>query len=588
MKSNEILLKAAKRCETAVEGTNSACLESWLNTIDLLQPRDRQIYLQIPDDLDIANQPNSYHTGKKEETRPETIPEYLISGNVAVPVLASAVGINRDLPEYIENKLEPFIDILDMEYDPKHTSDYNRILRTALKLEQMYPSIHPCEDHIEWLVPKFRRKKRPVTPPVLPPAITTKEKAITINWRGLMGRGYDWLLTFTGRYICVAGGRGSKKSTSIANKLVLDFFSTDHVNVLVVRRYYSTHRDSTFSVIIRAIEQLGLKSEVSINNTTMVITRKSTGQKIKFAGLDEPEKLKSLKAERGEYSRCWVEEISEIASRNDFDILDLSIRGELPEGAFHQLYLTFNPHKPFWVKDAFFDRVDPNSASYDPEFAKSCICMHTTAACNEWLGSEYVDMLSQQPEHLRKVNLLGEWGDAGGQLVYENWEIWNPPPKYALINLEIAYEDLKIICGLDFGFTHPTAFVHCAVSLEARKIWILNEKSWYNTPLVKVANDLKNAGFTHHLIIADAAEPKSIHEMRRIHGLHRVRAARKGPDSVRYGIQFLQGFQIYVNAACTQIAAELMEYRYDEDGKLPKEGDDFVDALRYAIMSFRQ
>ena len=158
MKSNEILLKAAKRCETAVEETNSACLESWLNTIDLLQPRDRQIYLQIPEDLDIANQPNSYHTGKKEETRPETIPEYLISGNVAVPVLASAVGINRDLPEYIENKLEPFIDILDMEYDPKHTSDYNRILRTALKLEQMYPSIHPCADHIEWLVPKFRRK----------------------------------------------------------------------------------------------------------------------------------------------------------------------------------------------------------------------------------------------------------------------------------------------------------------------------------------------------------------------------------------------------------------------------------------------
>lgn len=51
---------------------------------------------------------------------------------------------------------------------------------------------------------------------------------------------------------------------------------------------------------------------------------------------------------------------------------------------------------------------------------------------------------------------------------------------------------------------------------------------------------LKN-GFANKLIVCDSAEPKSINDLR-MFGL-RVRGARKGPDSIEYGIRFLQSLE---------------------------------------------
>ena len=59
----------------------------------------------------------------------------------------------------------------------------------------------------------------------------------------------------------------------------------------------------------------------------------------------------------------------------------------------------------------------------------------------------------------------------------------------------------------------------------------------------KVINVIVNKGYAKEIITFDGAEPKSIDHLKKL-GLYRVRAARKGKDSILNGIDFIQQFQI--------------------------------------------
>ena len=89
-------------------------------------------------------------------------------------------------------------------------------------------------------------------------------------------------------------------------------------------------------------------------------------------------------------------------------------------------------------------------------------------------------------------------------------------------------------------------------------------------------------------IKADCAEPKSIDELREA-GLHRIRAARKGKDSVNNGIQYIQDYKIIIHPRCVNFLTEISNYTWDEDkfgAKINRPIDDFnhlMDAMRYAL-----
>ena len=73
-----------------------------------------------------------------------------------------------------------------------------------------------------------------------------------------------------------------------------------------------------------------------------------------------------------------------------------------------------------------------------------------------------------------------------------------------------------------------------------------------------------------------------------------MKAASKGQDSVKNGIQFLQQFNIYVHPSCTNFAIELSNYVWDtnKEGQLVnKPIDDYnhlIDALRYSVEQIRK
>ena len=91
------------------------------------------------------------------------------------------------------------------------------------------------------------------------------------------------------------------------------------------------------------------------------------------------------------------------------------------------------------------------------------------------------------------------------------------------------------------------------------------------------------------LVTADSAEPASIADFKAYGAF--IRGARKGPESVRYGIKWLQGLNhIYIDKRmCPKTYKEFTHYEYcqDKDGNFisayPDEDNHGIDATRYAM-----
>ncbi len=93
------------------------------------------------------------------------------------------------------------------------------------------------------------------------------------------------------------------------------------------------------------------------------------------------------------------------------------------------------------------------------------------------------------------------------------------------------------------------------------------------------------------MIVADAAEPKSIDRLRTL-GIPRISAARKGADSIKAGIDFLRDFHIIIHPRCGSFINEISNYvwKKDESGRALNIPDDrynhLMDAMRYATERF--
>ena len=101
-----------------------------------------------------------------------------------------------------------------------------------------------------------------------------------------------------------------------------------------------------------------------------------------------------------------------------------------------------------------------------------------------------------------------------------------------------------------------------------------------------IFNEISYKGYAKEKIIADSAEPKSITELRKL-GLRRCVPAKKGKDSILFGIQRIQNYKIYVHPRCENTLVELNNYVYDtKEGKIINKPIDnynhLMDAMRYA------
>lgn len=414
---------------------------------------------------------------------------------------------------------------------------------------------------------------------------------ININIGDKIGKGYGEFWRCKKRYRALKGGRGSKKSCTITLWLIYNMMKMPLANTVVIRRYFNTHRDSTFAQLKWAIGQLGVKNLWKATMNPLELTYIPTGQKILFRGFDDPQSITSITVETGHLCWVWIEEAFQITDEEEFNKLDLSIRGQLPEGYFKQITFTFNPwSENTWLKKRFFD-------AYDRGERDNIYCLTTNYMCNEFLGPDdiavFEEMKEKNPRRYR-IEGLGDWGIAEG-LVYNNWE-----------ELEFDVDELKSktdrydypiyqeIYGLDWGFSNdPTAMICSLVNEKTKEIFIYDEIYGYRMTNQQIAEAIKAKGYGKCLIIADSSEPKSIEEVRQF-GIQRIRAAKKGADSVRAGIQKLQDYHIYVHPRCSNTLVELNNYVWDKDkdGRVLNQPiDDYnhaMDAFRYSAEKIGQ
>lgn len=408
--------------------------------------------------------------------------------------------------------------------------------------------------------------------------LKTKDNQVIVHLPSIVGKHYGEFWRFKGRYKAVKGSRASKKSSTQSLKVITEIIENPNINWLVVRKVERTLRDSCYAQLKWAIHRLKVDNFFKCSTSPLEITYKPTGQKILFRGLDDPLKVTSITVEVGSLCRLWIEEAYEITSEDAFDRLDESIRGQLPKGMYHQVVLTFNPWSDrHWLKKRFFD-----------EPSKNVLAMTTNYMCNEFLSEADLVLFEEMKKNPRRYRTagLGEWGIVEG-LVYENWE----ERVFDVHEISIR-PSVRSAFGMDFGYVNDPSTLFCGlVDTVAREIYVFDEMYEKGMSNEDILSKVSEMGYSKERIKADSAEPKSIAYLRKA-GLTRIRAAKKGPDSIRAGISIIQDYKIIIHPRCVNFITEISNYTWDKDkfdNAINKPIDGFnhlMDAMRYAMEEF--
>lgn len=275
---------------------------------------------------------------------------------------------------------------------------------------------------------------------------------VHISLKDVVGSGYNDFWRCKTRYRVVKGSRASKKSTTTALNIITRMMRYPKANTLVIRKVYATLKDSCFSQLLWAIDQLGVGEYWEKTESPLKLKYKPTGQVILFRGLDDPLKTTSITVHKGVLCWVWIEEAYEI-TESEFNTIDESIRGKLPEDLFIQLTLIFNPwDSGSWLKARFFDNPAANV------FTKT-----TTYKCNEWLSDDdlamFNDMQERDPDRYAAAG-LGEWGIAEGQYFKQ----WNSNI-HVIEPFDIPKDWIKFR-AMDWGQARPYACLWFAIDYD--------------------------------------------------------------------------------------------------------------------------
>jgi len=368
------------------------------------------------------------------------------------------------------------------------------------------------------------------------------------------------------------GGSSAGKSVFISQRCVIDLLENNR-NYLVIRNTANTLRTSVFNEIRKVILLFNLEKLFKINKTEMTITC-ITGYQILFRGLDDAEKLKSIIPEKGVITDILIEEATE-TKRDDVKQLYKRLRGK--SKVLKRVTLCFNPiFRTHWIfKEYFKNWIEGETEYHDDRLS----ILKTTYKDNlRFLEQDDIDELeSEQDPYYREVYTLGNWGILG-DLIFTNWKIED------LSGIKNSFG--TYYNGLDFGFSNdPSAAGRQAI--KGKKLYILQELL-YEKGLTNdsIAGKLKPA-IGKEYIRCDSAEPKSIAELRG-YGIEAL-AAKKGPGSVNFGIQYVKQFEIIIDRQCQNAINEIQLYQWkkDKDGEVINvpvdKNNHFMDEIRYAL-----
>lgn len=377
-------------------------------------------------------------------------------------------------------------------------------------------------------------------------------------------------------YYDLFGGRGSTKSSFISAVIPYGMMQDPSANAVVFRKVASTISSSVYEQFLWALEALGVRDLWKATTSPHKLTYKPTGQVILFRGLDKAKKMKSIKKAGGYFKYLWFEELDEFAGEEEIRSVQQSV---LRGGSKFFVFKSFNPP----ISQSNWANQYVMTPRRDSLRHKSCY----TEVPPEWLGQQFfddADALKESNPRAYEHEYLGNAVGTGGE-VFENLEIRE------ITDEEIRHFD-QIYMGIDWGY-YPDPFHWSKMHYDAARqtLYIFDEyrankqgnrTTWDALQMLKGVTGAD-------LITADSAEPKSVGDYRE-YGAY-CRPAIKGPDSVRYGIKWLQSrVKIVIDPIrCPATASEFSKYEYDRtpDDEIisgyPDRDNHSIDSVRYAL-----
>lgn len=397
------------------------------------------------------------------------------------------------------------------------------------------------------------------------------------------------------------GGRGSTKSSFVGGiNVPLLIMQNPQCHAVCFRKVANTIQNSIFSQVVWGIYQMRIENLFHIPKTySTPITYLPTGQKIYFMGLDDPMKVKSIKTPFGYIGITWFEELDQFSGENELrTVTQSTMRG----GDKFWDFRTFNP--PI-SKNNWANEYTDDCEAYRQD--NTLVVRNTYLDVPpEWLGPEFIN----EAEDLKAINpkayeheYMGIPVGTGGD-VFQNvcdMDMNEPTPRFDVYGNTIGVVPKwqtfdHIYCGLDWGFAKdPFQFVRCHFDRNHLDLYVFDEYRTMhcrNKTVFKALYEEEKKITKEELLIADSAEPKSIMDFKAYGAF--IRGAEKGPDSVRYGIKWLQGLNhIYIDKRrCPYTFKEFTQYEYeqDKDGNFisayPDADNHSIDAVRYAMEKY--
>ena len=370
------------------------------------------------------------------------------------------------------------------------------------------------------------------------------------------------------------GGRGSAKSSFCGTEVVLAIVRHPECHAAVFRQKENTLRKTVYPQILKSISLLGLKVKFKCTVSPMECTFLPTGQKIIFAGLDDPDNMKSITPTFGYIGVGWFEELDTFQGQEQIRKVEQSIfRG----GPYKLCLKSFNP--PAMARNW--------ANQYAREAKKGKRVHHSTYLTTPpaWLGPAFLE----DAEYLKATNETAYRHEYLGEIVGSGTQVFENLKLRAITDAEIKQFD-RITSGVDWGwYPDPFAFNRTHYDAARKTLYIFDELTRRKTRNEGTAELVKQRIPQEEMVICDSAEEKSVNDYRAF-GIRAV-GSEKGPGSVNYSMKWLQGLYAIVidPERCPDTAKEFAEYEYERDKKTgevlpdyPDTANHHIDAVRYA------
>lgn len=380
-------------------------------------------------------------------------------------------------------------------------------------------------------------------------ATTTQPTRIRTN------RVYQLLTNSDKRITSLRGGTRSGKTYNVLIYFVMKYLQETGKVLTIARQTMPALKASAMRDFFEILDSLGLYEEANHNKTSNEY--ELNGNLIEFIGLSESARIRGRKRDD-----AFINEINETT---------LDAFRQLAFRTKRKIVGDYNPSDSFsWIYD-------------DVETREDCDLYVTTYKDNPFLEPSLVreiEMLQDSDQEYWNIYGLGLIGTGATRV----WTHWREEQ-----GINWPYNKGQTVYGLDFGYNNPSAI--CEVTYYDNILYwreLLYQSKLTNADLITKLKSIPE--LRGQLIIADAAEPQRIEEIKR--GGFRIQAAYK---IVKDTVDFVKSKGLRIHTESANLLREIKRYSWKTDkngqiidGEVVKFDDHCLDAGRYASFHFNQ